>query len=511
MDEISLPLSLPLDKDGFLRRECPHCGRQFKQWRTTCDEEQEGPEVYYCPYCYVSADANSWYTEQQREYAQQQVMAEVMGPLLRGFHKQIEKIGQSGLLSIKTTSRVPMEPEPLVEFDDMMRLGFPCHLAESIKVDEQWDQEVACTVCGTRYPTDMVRTLSREEVDERLRMEQRKREHPKIFVSHATEDKKRFVIEFAMKLRKSGIDAWVDQWEIRPGDSFVDKIFEVGIGTAQAILVVLSRNSVDRPWVRQELDVSVVQRIERGTKIIPVVLDDCMIPISLQSTLYVRITDLNDYDAELKRVIDAVYGYSNKPALGSAPAYIQSPIEQMLGLTKIDSLLLKMVGDKTIENDNYPYIDAQEMLAQIIQQDISPDQFYESLVILEEKQYLDLMRTSGYEPSDPKLRELTRGGIPRFSITIDGFEKYAKVYIPDYKTVKRDVLVQIVNEGKRDSASIAKAINQCLRVVEHILELLDHSGELRIVEYMGAGTMYLMNPSPQLKRRLENWPAELTR
>src|SRR6266480_5779802 len=99
MDEISLPLSLPLDKDGFLRRECPHCGRQFKQWRTTCDEEQEGPEVYYCPYCYVSADANSWNKEQQREYAQQQVMAEVMGPLLRGFHKQIEKIGQSGLLS----------------------------------------------------------------------------------------------------------------------------------------------------------------------------------------------------------------------------------------------------------------------------------------------------------------------------------------------------------------------------------------------------------------------------
>jgi len=37
---------------------------------------------------------------------------------------------------------------------------------------------------------------------------------PRAFVSHATEDKARFVTQFATALRAGGIDAWVDEWEI---------------------------------------------------------------------------------------------------------------------------------------------------------------------------------------------------------------------------------------------------------------------------------------------------------
>ena len=149
-----------------------------------------------------------------------------------------------------------MEPEPLVEFNDMVRLEFPCHLEEPIKVHEQWNQEVACVMCGTCYPIDVVRTLSREEIGEKLRMEQERREHPNVFVSHASEDKDRFVIEFATKLRESGIEAWLDQWEILLGDSLVDKIFEKGIRDAQIVVIVLSRNSIKKPWVKGELEAS---------------------------------------------------------------------------------------------------------------------------------------------------------------------------------------------------------------------------------------------------------------
>lgn len=38
--------------------------------------------------------------------------------------------------------------------------------------------------------------------------------NPKVFVSHASEDKEHFVVEFATKLRARGIDAWLDKWEI---------------------------------------------------------------------------------------------------------------------------------------------------------------------------------------------------------------------------------------------------------------------------------------------------------
>ena len=78
--------------------------------------------------------------------------------------------------------------------------------------------------------------------------------NPKVFVSHATEDKERFVTEFARHLRSRGVDAWIDDWEIGLGQSLVDKIFEDGIKNADVFVIVLSKNSVAKKWVREELD-----------------------------------------------------------------------------------------------------------------------------------------------------------------------------------------------------------------------------------------------------------------
>jgi hypothetical protein len=71
-DEVQLSMSLPLDGDGFLRRECPTCEREFK-WLPSPDQLEEGngesraaapdaqpPEAYYCPYCAVTAPPDAW-------------------------------------------------------------------------------------------------------------------------------------------------------------------------------------------------------------------------------------------------------------------------------------------------------------------------------------------------------------------------------------------------------------------------------------------------------------------
>jgi hypothetical protein len=334
-------------------------------------------------------------------------------------------------------------------------------------------------------------------------MEQEETIPPMVFVSHASEDKDRFVIAFATKLRDNGINAWVDKWEIRPGDSLVDKIFEVGIGAAQAILIVLSRNSVDKPWVRQELDASVVERIKRGTKIIPIVMDDCVVPTSLQSTLHVRIADLNNYEAQLTSIIDAIYEYSDKPPVGSPPSYVQTTLERVPGLKRIDGVLLKLAGDKAVENGHRFVIHTEEMLEKAASQGISRYNFYESLAVLGDKHYFELNTVMGGEPHEPELKRLTRGGVPSFSITLYGFEQYANVYIPDYQSIVRGVLLQIVNYDKSDSAAIASALNQPRRVIEHVLELLNQRGLLRTLQEHGLETTHFINPSPELGRLLE--------
>jgi hypothetical protein len=141
-------------------------------------------------------------------------------------------------------------------------------------------------------------------------------ESKRVFISHAGEDKERFVMEFAKRLREHGVDAWVDKWEILPGDSLVDKIFEEGIKNAQAIVVVLSQYSVDKPWVREELNAGFIKRLSGKCRLIPVVIDDCNIPQALASVVWQRIPDLENYDEEFIRIIDGIYGQSRKPPLG---------------------------------------------------------------------------------------------------------------------------------------------------------------------------------------------------
>lgn len=157
---------------------------------------------------------------------------------------------------------------------------------------------------------------------------------PKAFISHATLDKQRFVVGFATRLRDKGVDAWLDQWEMGPGDSLVDRIFEEGIKNAQAFVVVLSEISVNRPWVREELNVAVVRKIEGLTKLIPVIIDDCEIPEALRSTVWVRFENLDSYDEKLQEIVDAVFRRRDKPALGSPPAYA-TLADALPGLTAV--------------------------------------------------------------------------------------------------------------------------------------------------------------------------------
>ena len=167
MSEIPIPMSLPLDADGFLRRECPNCERQFKWWPTPPSEDgydegtREAVEAYVCPYCYEPTDPNAWWTKEQLEYAQQLAAAEVLGPPL---HRLKSRNRQSRGIRFDVSLPSLSSPEPLTEPDDMVRVDVPCHPEEPIKIDEDWEQEVACLVCGIRYPVELVRALPEDDV-----------------------------------------------------------------------------------------------------------------------------------------------------------------------------------------------------------------------------------------------------------------------------------------------------------------------------------------------------------
>jgi hypothetical protein len=162
-DEVHLSMSLPLDSDGFLRRECPTCEREFK-WLPSPDPETdedtlagtaeaaEAPESYYCPYCAVTAPPDAWPTKAQVAAMDEIVQRELIDPELVDLAREIDRLNRSsgGLIGIEARlERDGPEPSPeLDEPDDMRRIDFACHPAEPVKVLDDWDGPVHCLLCG---------------------------------------------------------------------------------------------------------------------------------------------------------------------------------------------------------------------------------------------------------------------------------------------------------------------------------------------------------------------------
>jgi hypothetical protein len=269
---------------------------------------------------------------------------------------------------------------------------------------------------------------------------------PKVFVSYATEDKERFVEAFAIKLRANGIDAWFDKWEIMPGDSLVDKIFEEGIKAADIFIIILSEASVQKPWVREELNTSVVNRIIRKTKIIPIVIDNCDIPESLRSIRHVKIANLRDYDEDLREVISSIFNLTNKPSLGEPPKYVRLEIDSMPGLSKIDTEIFKIACEITIETGDF-WVRTNIFQNRVRELDISDRDVEDSIYILEDRMLIE-------------AKWLQNGFVPLFKITTHGFENYGKFYLPDFNDTINNTLLTILNHNIKTNGAIGKFLNK---------------------------------------------------
>jgi hypothetical protein len=153
MGDVQIKMSVPLDSDGFLRRECPTCEREFK-WRHTPSGEQSvaAPDAgYFCPYCTSQAPAGSWWTKPQVEAQRSRIYDEVVKPKLDDFADSARQ-ASAGFIKIDVTTTGPAKPPPLTESDDMRRVDFECHPTEPLKVLEDWNQPVHCLVCGAVAP-----------------------------------------------------------------------------------------------------------------------------------------------------------------------------------------------------------------------------------------------------------------------------------------------------------------------------------------------------------------------
>lgn len=84
-----------------------------------------------------------------------------------------------------------------------------------------------------------------------------------VFICHAGPDKEAVARPLAQTLERQGFSVWLDEAEIRWGDSLTQKVNE-GLKSSRFVVVVLSESFLERPWPQRELDAALNQEAASG-------------------------------------------------------------------------------------------------------------------------------------------------------------------------------------------------------------------------------------------------------
>jgi len=90
-----------------------------------------------------------------------------------------------------------------------------------------------------------------------------------IFISHATEDKETIARPLSDSLKKKDLRVWYDEFELKIGDSIIDKINE-GLLESKNGLIILSPDFFSKNWTKRELNILTTRMIEGNIKLFPI-------------------------------------------------------------------------------------------------------------------------------------------------------------------------------------------------------------------------------------------------
>ncbi|MGW2864518.1 toll/interleukin-1 receptor domain-containing protein [Streptomyces sp. NPDC001205] len=314
--------------------------------------------------------------------------------------------------------------------------------------------------------------------------------HPRAFLSHASEDKASFTEPLARRLAELGVYPWLDRWEMQPGDSLIQRIF-TELAQASAVVVVLSSVSVQKPWVREELDSAAVRRIEEGTRLIPIRLDEVEVPAPLRHLVWVTADrDPAGIEHAAREIANTVHGFDPRPLVAPSPVYAQMK-QSIYGLSKTDEFVLTLAIRAALEAGQASLLDWSVVKQQAAEVGLPAAALYESTSALAEHDYLDVH----FNDED----------VYRADLTNYGYNVGIHAVLPDVDEARRRVIAEIINNqptGFRVMHDLAERANVPILVVRQLLADLQNQGLISYSLALGDATR-LHNVSPTLRRKLD--------
>lgn len=124
-----------------------------------------------------------------------------------------------------------------------------------------------------------------------------------IFISYSRKDHD-FVQNLLSDLSSHGHSVWVDFVEIKVGESILSKI-EKGLAGADYLIIALSQNFLKSTWANMEYTSIFFSELSKNlVNILPVLIEDCDIPIILQNKKYADFR--SNYNTGFSELIEGI-------------------------------------------------------------------------------------------------------------------------------------------------------------------------------------------------------------
>lgn len=165
---------------------------------------------------------------------------------------------------------------------------------------------------------------------------------PKAFISysHDSQAHKQWVLEFATRLRNSGVDAILDQWELQPGDD-IPHFMETNLASAHRVLMICTDQYVKKANIgtggvgyEKMIVTSDLMKTIDSNKVIPIIRQagTHLVPTFLKSKLFIDFSRDDDTEYAFDELVRTLVGKPlfQKPAVGNNPfkSVAETPVER---------------------------------------------------------------------------------------------------------------------------------------------------------------------------------------
>jgi hypothetical protein len=172
---------------------------------------------------------------------------------------------------------------------------------------------------------------------------------PKVFISysHDSQEHKQWVLEFATRLRNSGVDAILDQWDLQPGDD-LPHFMERNLASSERVLMVCTERYVEKAnsgsggvgYEKMIITADLLKTIG-SKKVIPIIRQAGTheTPIFLKTKLFLDFSRKDQSEYAFDELIRTLHG---------APLFIKPPVGNS-PFTPVTSTPPERQGDPTLE------------------------------------------------------------------------------------------------------------------------------------------------------------------